>query len=358
LTRVARAALAFGASLLAFAPVAAHAVGPINVPTTGTGAGTGSTLDRTLTDPRIDEASGLVVSTLHPGVDYTHNDSGDGPRLFAVGRDGRTRAVLTLRGAPARDWEAISPGRAGTHAIWIGDIGDNLASWPSIRVYRIDEPRTLRTKNVAWTQYDLRFPDGSHDAESLLVDPRTGRLFIASKKVEGAALYEAPAVLSTTHVNVLHRVASAMPLATDGAFSPDARYYVLRGYIDAVVYDAARPGHVVTTIDLPPQPQGEGVAWSPDGRSLLVGSEGNDSAIYRVALPASVTGIAATASPTRASSPSPTTGQIAPTGSDTSNADSSGLPRRQLYWLAAAALVLIVLGWSLRSWAKRDEPES
>ena len=61
-----------------------------------------------LRDPRIVEASGLAVSRRHPGVLWTHNDSGDPARLFAVGADGRTRAVLTLAGpcTAGRDsWE-------------------------------------------------------------------------------------------------------------------------------------------------------------------------------------------------------------------------------------------------------------
>ncbi len=54
-------------------------------------------------DQQIRESSGLVASSTTPGVVFTHNDSGDEPRLFAVGPDGRTQTTYTLPGVPARD---------------------------------------------------------------------------------------------------------------------------------------------------------------------------------------------------------------------------------------------------------------
>ena len=38
----------------------------------------------TIRDPRITESSGLAASRLHPGIYWTHNDSDDGPYLYAV----------------------------------------------------------------------------------------------------------------------------------------------------------------------------------------------------------------------------------------------------------------------------------
>lgn len=53
----------------------------------------------TITDPRIKESSGLAASRKHPGVYWTHNDSDDGPYVYAVdSRTGRTVATVTLRG--------------------------------------------------------------------------------------------------------------------------------------------------------------------------------------------------------------------------------------------------------------------
>src|SRR5512132_998555 len=136
-----------------------------------------------LEDPRIQESSGLALSRRHPEVLWTHNDSGDGPRLYAVGSDGRTLATLTLAGVEARDWEALAAGRddRGRPALFVGDIGDNQSLWPSITVYRVAEPAQLRDATVPVRRYRLRFADGPRDAEALLVDPRSNRLYVASK---------------------------------------------------------------------------------------------------------------------------------------------------------------------------------
>jgi hypothetical protein len=244
----------------------------------------GVTRDRILTDPRITESSDLVASTLHPGLVWTTNDSGDSARIFGVDAKGRTVAVLHLRGARARDWEALAPGRFadGTRLLWVGDIGDNLSTWPSVRVYRVVEPKVLGDEDVSWTAYDLRFPDGSRDAETLLVDPADGRLYVVSKRVEGAAVYEAPATLRTDRVNVLRRVASAPALVTDGSFSPDGRTVAIRDYVWAYRATSIRgPWH---RIDIPLEPQGESLTWAPDGQSLLIGSEGVRSIVWRVPL--------------------------------------------------------------------------
>jgi hypothetical protein len=232
-------------------------------------------------DRRITESSGLAVSALHDGVVYTHNDSGGGPVLYAIGPDGRTRAALTLRGAKARDWEALAPG--GDGVLWVGDIGDNGNGWwQEIRVYRVREPRTLRDADVEWTRYRLRYEDGGRDAEALLADPRTGRLYVVSKQESGAGIYAAPAELRRNGENVLRRVADAPSEVTDGAFLPDGERVVLRGYFSATVYD--RRWRELGTLPVPIQPQGESLAAARDGRAVLVGSEGAGADVWQLPL--------------------------------------------------------------------------
>jgi hypothetical protein len=244
-------------------------------------------------DPRVVESSGLVASRRHPGVLWTHNDSGDAARLFAIGRDGRVLATLRLAGVRARDWEAMAIGRddRGAPALFVGDIGDNLGVWPSVAVYRVAEPARLRDATVRAQRYRLRYPDGPRDAEALLVDPRGNRLYVASKDEAGGSLYQAPAALRGDRVNLLRRVRRAPALVTDGGFSPDGRTLVLRDYLAAHVYAAS--GGRLATVPLPLQQQGESIAYSADGRSLLAGSEGSGSEIWRVPLPAAATPAAA-----------------------------------------------------------------
>jgi hypothetical protein len=294
--------------------LAAVLLGLLAVPAPAQDTG-GAVVATRLADPRIVESSGLALSRRHPGVVWTHNDSGDRARLFAVGSDGRTRAVLTLAGVEARDWEAVAAGRddRGRPAVFAADIGDNNGVWPEVAVYRVTEPAALRDANVSAVRYRLRYADGPRNAEALLIDPRSNRLYVATKAEAGGGLYRAPARLAPAGINVLHRVARVPPVVTDGAFLPRGRGFVLRDYQQAHVY--AGPGRRVGSFDLPLQFQGESLAVTADGRSLLVGSEGPDSELWRVPLPESVLArvTPTTRAPKGAASPA-TTGTTAPGG--------------------------------------------
>ncbi|MDT0450731.1 hypothetical protein [Streptomyces hesseae] len=251
-------------------------------------SGSGTPSGFTVEDSRIKESSGLAASRAHPGVYWTHNDSGDGPYAYAVdSRTGRTVARVTLDGVDARDVEAISIGPDGN--VYLGDIGDNLGgTWPDVRVYRFPEPKELTGDiTVTPTTYTVRYEDGPRDAESLMVHPRTGRVYIVSKKQSGkGALYEAPERLSASGVNTFRRVADIDVWATDGAFSPDGTRLVVRGYFDARVYrwENGRPVKELGRPVVPLQRQGESVAFTPDGRTLMYGSEGARSKVVPIEL--------------------------------------------------------------------------
>jgi hypothetical protein len=263
----------------------------------------GAELVMRLEDPRVVESSGLAVSRRHPGVIWTHNDSGDAARLFAVGGDGRTLATLRLAGVAARDWEALAAGRddQGRPALFVGDIGDNRGTWDEVAVYRVREPAALGDATVPAVRYRLGYADGPRDAEALLVDPRSNRLYVASKEEAGGGLYQAPARLATGRVNLLRRVAAVPPVVTDGGFLPGGRGFVLRDYQTAHVF--AAPGRPLGSFPLPFQVQGESIAVGPDSRSVLAGSEGPASDIWRIPLPASILPAPPPTSPAPAAAP-------------------------------------------------------
>ncbi|MEU0273364.1 WD40 repeat domain-containing protein [Streptomyces sp. NPDC006307] len=237
----------------------------------------------TLEDPRITESSGLAASRAHPGVYWTHNDQ-DGPRVFAVdGRTGRTVATVTLRGiGTPRDMEAVSVGPDG--AVYVGDIGDNLnGTWDHVWIYRFPEPKELGDRTVDATQYTVRYADGPRDAEALMVHPKTGRVYIASKNEDGGGLYEGPARLSADGANVFRRVGE-VPWVTDGAFSPDGTELVLRSYFSARAYAWEGGGRLgeERRVSAPLQRQSESVTYTLDGTALMIGSEGKGSEVVRV----------------------------------------------------------------------------
>ncbi|MGW3315800.1 WD40 repeat domain-containing protein [Streptomyces fungicidicus] len=235
----------------------------------------------TVKDPRITESSGLAASRLHPGVYWTHNDSDDGPYLYAVdSATGETVARLTLTGIGSpRDVEAISIGPG--NRIFVGDIGDNLGgTWPYVWIYELPEPKELEDATVRAAQYVVKYSDGARDAESMVVHPKTGRVYIVDKKEEGGHLYEGPAKLSATGDNVFRPIAPVELWATDAALSPDGEQLAVRGYFGGIHYswnggELQRKGR----LSVPLQGQGESVTYSADGSRLMYGSEGTQSAV-------------------------------------------------------------------------------
>ncbi|MET7885671.1 WD40 repeat domain-containing protein [Streptomyces avermitilis] len=241
----------------------------------------------TIKDPRITESSGLAASRLHPGVYWTHNDSDDGPYLYAVdSRTGKTVATVTLSGVGSpRDVEAISIGPG--NEIYVGDIGDNLGGrWDHVWIYKLPEPKVLKDQTIRATQYDVKYADGARNAESLMVHPKTGRVYIVDKKEDGGHLYEGPAQLSATGTNVFEPLATVDLWATDAAFSPDGKQLAVRGYFGGIAYTwnggkIKRQGQ----LNVPLQRQGESVTYTADGSELMYGTEGADSAVKPESVP-------------------------------------------------------------------------
>ncbi|WP_405015329.1 hypothetical protein [Kitasatospora sp. NBC_01539] len=299
----------------------------------------------TLQDKRITESSGITASRAHPGVYWTHNDSDDGPYVYAVDGEGRTVATVTLRGIDPRDVEAISLGPDGR--LYVGDIGDNLdGTWPEVWIYAFPEPAELRDQKVTAVRYKVRYEDGPRDAEALMVHPVTGRAYIASKKQSGGGLYQGPEVLSPSGVNTFRRIAD-VPWVTDGAFSPDGGRLVLRGYFSADLYawEGGGPKRL-RDLDVPFQRQGESVTFSADGAAVLYGSEGARSDVWRLALAADPAPSAPAAASGQAQA-APAGGAAAPAGD---GEDGGG------HALAALIAVAVVLG--LASLRKRRRTSS
>lgn len=253
----------------------------------------------TLQDSRITESSGVAVGT---DALWTHNDSGDTARFFALDRHCRTLATYTLPGVKATDWEDTD--RAGGY-LWLADIGDNAGTRSQIQVHRVPEPRVTKgTHAVRPTTFRFRYEDGAHDAETLLVTPRTQQVFVVTKSYLGwSAIYAAPLRPSTTAVNVLRKVGSFefMPSgtpggpagpagqlsATAGDINADGTRVVVRTYTDAYEWvvngDLAKVFSTTPTrTALPQDAQGEAIAYDTDGRSWITTSEGKGAAVRRI----------------------------------------------------------------------------
>ena len=149
-----------------------------------------------LVNPLLEEVSGLVVSHRYPNRLYVHTDSGGEASVFVLDTLGNELGKLELSGLSNRDWEdiAVGPGPNGSSYIYVAEIGDNEAKFDQIYIYRFAEPEQLQAiPSAAIDRVSLQFPGGPKDAESLLVDPISGELYLVSKRETKNTLYRVPA---------------------------------------------------------------------------------------------------------------------------------------------------------------------
>jgi hypothetical protein len=223
------------------------------------------------------------MSRTRPGVLWTHNDSGDGPRVLAISRNGRLLADLTVRGAAAVDWEDVAASRSGRGGVlFIADIGDNDATRSEVVVYRVPEP-PARTRGRARTaradRLVLRYPDGARDAEALLRDPVTGSLVLVSKDFSGAGQLYVAKRPSAHRVTTLRRV-GRLSLGGGEAVTAGDVWSLRRG---EPVARALRRRPCAARALLIGEGQGEALALTANGRAFYTVPEGARPELRRYA---------------------------------------------------------------------------
>jgi DNA-binding beta-propeller fold protein YncE len=289
-------------------------------------AGAEDTVAFTIKDARITESSGLTVDP-DGNLYWTVNDSGDRGVAYGIGLDGEIQGTLNFRAQP-EDVEAVA---AHEDRLYVADIGDNDRQRDSVRVFFFKNPRA-NGLTVTYYAYDFEYPDGPHNAETLLVDD-SGRLFIVTKGRK-ASIYEAPLRPRRQGTNELERVGAAPSNVTDGTFLPGGERIALLTYNSVEVIDATSY-EVVASAPIPDQPQAESLTLSLDEQSLLVGSEGKKSKVYSVPVPSEAT-------------PTPTPGPTGDPGSeiDVPEEAANTLQSQQgtLLAIGVAAFVALVAG--------------
>jgi hypothetical protein len=238
-----------------------------------------------LAAPSLREASGLVASRANAGLLWSHNDSGDGPRLFLLGPDGKQRAEYTVDGARNYDWEDIAATTLnGKPTLFIGDIGDNTSIRQTGEIYRCPEPTFGGGASGVASGVEkilFRYPDGAHDAETLLVDHQSGDLYVLTKIADRAGVYRLPYPQSTTGILTAEKLGEvALSYLTAGDISPDNTEVILKNYTQ-IFYWKRQPGEsLLTTLSRAPrslpylaEPAGEGLAFAADASGYFTISE-------------------------------------------------------------------------------------
>lgn len=247
----------------------------------------------------LEELSGVAASRRHPGVYWAHNDSNNAATLFAIDATGEILARFPLRGVRPRDTEdiAVGPCSAGSaqSCIYLGDIGDNLGQRSEVWIDKMPEPDALDGRPLDVDAFAFRYPDGSRNAEGLLVDPRSAEVYVVTKTVDGLGEVFRIDDLAPGRKGRAVRVAELAAPATLARLStaadahPGGERVLLRTY--AGVWELHRPGAASLAEVFAAKPvevtngahiQAEGVAWAPDGASYLLTAEGRGSPIYRV----------------------------------------------------------------------------
>lgn len=257
----------------------------------------------------IKESSGLAASRCQTDVLWTHNDSGDEAFIFAVNKKGEKLGTWKVAGAKAVDWEDIAEikNENGECILYIGDTGNNTRVRDEFTIYRVKEPKispenkSSSKKNPLQTEaaeaIKFVYPDMRHDAETLMVHPATGDIYILSKRISGvSAVYKLKSGFDLTKINKLEKIADfsvpAIPngFLTGGDISPDGGRVIICDYFNA--YELVLPEKAKNfdeiwkekpvTVELGKREQGESVAYSADGKSIFAGSENKKSPLIEV----------------------------------------------------------------------------
>lgn len=257
----------------------------------------------------ITESSGIAASRCQSDVLWTHNDSGDGPYIFALNGSGGNLGTWEISNAENIDWEdiATSKDKTGKCFLYIGEIGDNKAKRREHTIYRIPEPlithdhaNSNRNRSLAAgiaEMLNFSYPDLDQDAETLMIHPTTDDIYIVTKRVSGpAGVYKIQPEFSNRETQKATRIADlsvpAIPngFLTGGAISPDGRRMIVCDYTQAYEFSLPDAGlnfdaiwkQTAEPVDLGKRKGGESVTYSGDGRSLFATSEGRNSPLIEV----------------------------------------------------------------------------
>jgi hypothetical protein len=256
---------------------------------------------------QLDESSGLAVSGRGGDVLWSINSDPDDPFLYCLASNGASCGVWRVPAVESGDWEAVALGPGpieGEPYVYIGDIGDNEASRTELIVYRLREP-SVRERDRASSEDDpiaseppedirLGYPDRPRDAETLLIHPRTGHLYVVTKHPSQAVVYKGVIPGDLAGRVALEAIATIRSeRITDGSISADGRRVILctneRGY-ELTVPAGAGVGfdsiwmQKLVPVAMPPGVPREGCAYRPDGSGILTTSEGAGTPLYEIPL--------------------------------------------------------------------------
>lgn len=240
-----------------------------------------------ITDINLAEVSGMVASVKNESHFWVINDSGNHAKLYLINKKGETIHSWWIMGVNNTDWEDLAmkhDTQTGKSWILIGDIGDNYAIRKSINILEIEEPTFSDPQDTVislYKNYHFRYEDGPRDAETIMIDPNSSRVYVISKREKNVRIYGAPKQLAENDTMLLS-FSSKLPFynITSGDIAPDGNEILLKNY-DAIFYWNSSHGNCMLSalsqehelIRYTPEPQGESICWDRNGNGFYTLSE-------------------------------------------------------------------------------------
>jgi hypothetical protein len=291
-----------------------------------------------ISDPRVEESSGLTISTKHQDLAYTIND-GDDAIVYAIKiSTGDVVGTTRVRGGEFDDTESIAID--GDGRMWLADLGDNDEERDDAALYRFPEPGPGQ-HSVDAKRYPVSYEGGPADVETLLVNPKTGEKFLATRDEKSTGkLFSLPKKLTVNGNNRATDLNKSVPVDTsDGTFTRSGSQALIRTGFAVHVFDPETWSEV-EQLAVPEVENGESISMEPDGASFIIGSEGENSPLIRVAFESE----GQEASPTPTASPTPE----AVNASDQESDEGVSIPVYFVVALVAVGVLALVAVWAAR----------
>lgn len=255
----------------------------------------------TIKSEEINESSGLVQSRCQTDVFWTHNDSGDKEFIYAINEKGDKLGTWKVENAKNIDWEDIATFKdaAGKCFLYIGDIGNNEYKKNQLTIYKVAEPQVSDSvkdsskQNPAQTEsaeaINFSYPENTHNAETLLVHPKTGDIYVVTKhETKSAEVFK----IGEKTEKIADFTVPSIPYGflTGGEISPDGKRIIICDYVAAFEIKLPENGNnfdeiwkqTPNRIELGERKQGESICYSADGTKIYAGSEKKNSPMIRV----------------------------------------------------------------------------
>lgn len=234
------------------------------------------------------EASGICDSKSMSGNVWVQEDGGNPNVLHQFSHTGEYKGNIQMP-FPNRDWEDISIGagpETGKNYIYMAEIGDNDAAYNNqYYIYRFLEPQSLNEKVVNFDKIAFQYPDGSRDAECILLNPATKDIYIVTKREFNVRLYQLPYPQSVTEVQVAKFIQNIpLQVITSGGISSDGKEIVLRNY-EAIYYWYRKENESIIAalarsrdklLPYVNETQGEGFCFDKENKGYFTNSERPD----------------------------------------------------------------------------------